>query len=87
MTYARLELSSLTELQIGDVFRISEGAGLHFNLVEYEVVGKPTLTETPHPKFPELILRDVKFKAKNRRNGKGKTCNYRDSAFNVWRKS
>lgn len=59
---------------------------LHHRLHRYEVVGKVVIESKPHPSFPELILQTAVFKAKNRRNGKGKTCKYKEGTILVWRK-
>lgn len=86
MSYIKLELSSMSELLVGDVFRTVEKIGNLSQTSEYEVVGKVVIESVPHPSFPELILHTAIFKAKNRRNGKGRTCKYKDCAFQVWRK-
>ncbi len=86
MSYIKTELSSYSQLMVGDVFRMLECCGNLSQTVEYEVVGKVVIESKPHDAFPELILQTAVFKAKNRRNGKGKTCKYKEGAIQVWRK-
>lgn len=87
MSYIKTELKSYADMQVGDVFRMLECWGNLRQTVEYEVVGKVVIESKPHDAFLELILQTAVFKAKNRRNGKGKTCKYKEGTIQVWRKS
>lgn len=86
MSYIKTELNSYADMQVGDVFRMIESVGNFSQTIEYEVVGKVVIESKPHDAFPELILQTAVFKAKNRRNGKGKTCKYKEGGISVWRK-
>lgn len=86
MKYNKIKISSLSQLQVGDVFEVQHCTGNHRAVIAYEVCSAPIVTETPHRHFPEMMLKDVVFKGRDRRNGKGKTFRWADGEYTIWRK-